>query len=155
MSSLGRTLFTASPFIRWTISPFLFLTMVILPLTIQSPTPQGILVLAGLEFIGLFLLLGLWTRGAIQIIAFRVVTGFVVIAYLAYLIYEIFISGTPLTIDGARSEASPKNSLIGFVLIGLPCLWFTLFGRFTLSPERDVTVTDSDSHPSTDENKNG
>jgi len=155
MNSFGSTLFNASPFIRWTISPFVFLTMVVLPLTIPSFTPKAVLSMTVLELIGMFLLLSMWTKGKIQKIAFRIVTGFVVIVYASYLIYEFFYSGHSLNDTGSSSEASPKNSLLGFIIIGLPCLWFTIFGRFTLSPAPEIIKTDSDCNPFEDERKKG
>jgi len=107
--------------------------MVALPLASQAFTTKTVLFLIGIELLGLFLLVGLWSKGRLQNIAFRAVAGSVVAAYAAYLIYELCFSGKPFTLDGARSEASPKNAILGFLVIGLPCLWFTLFGRFTFS----------------------
>ena len=64
--------------------------------------------------------------------ASRCVTAIVFCAYLAYLIDEVFLSGKNLMDSGNRSAASPANAILGFIAIGLPCLWYALLGRFTL-----------------------
>jgi hypothetical protein len=63
--------------------------------------------------------------------AARSVTAIVFAAYAAYLIDEFFLSGRPFA-PTPRSVASPWNSLLGFLAIGLPALWYTLFGKFSL-----------------------
>jgi hypothetical protein len=37
--------------------------------------------------------------------------------------------------SGSRAESSPRNAILGFIVIGLPCMWYTIFGRFTLKDE--------------------
>ena len=129
--------------------------MLVLPLTSQSSTPQAVLSLVGIELLGLFLLLGLWTKGRIKNISFRFVAGLVVIAYASYLIYELCFSGKPLTFEGRSSEASPKKSIVGFIVIGLPCLWFTVFGRFTFSPVPKIADSDHAHQNDEGDKKNG
>lgn len=130
MSKFGQTLFTASPFIRWTLSPFLILTMLVLPVTVGTPTSQSNIFMAGMELLGLFLLIGLWTKGRIQKISFRVLAGLVGAAYLAYLVFEFWYSEKPFRLGGSQAGDSPKNALLGFLVLGVPCLWFAVSGRF-------------------------
>ena len=54
-------------------------------------------------------------------------------------IYEFFFSDTPFRLAKSRSEASPRNALLGFMIIGLPSLWYAVFGRFTCrKPEPEI-----------------
>ncbi len=77
--------------------------------------------------------------------AIRIVTGLIFTGYLCYLIYEWgFDTEKGLGLGSRRSEATPINSLLGFLIIGLPCLWFTVLGRFTLRAETSVDFEDSD-----------
>lgn len=76
----------------------------------------------------------------------RVVTFTIFAAYLFYLIHEFWFSGQELTISPRRSQASPFNSVLGFLFFGVPCLVYTLWGSTWgrlghLAPER-ATRTD-------------
>jgi hypothetical protein len=63
----------------------------------------------------------------------RGATGVVFLAFLAYLIDEI-ASGHSWHF-GHHSEPSPLNALLGILIIGVPCLRYTLIGRFGRKPE--------------------
>jgi len=76
----------------------------------------------------------------------RVVTFTIFAAYLFYLIYEFWFSGQELSISARRSQASPFNSILGFLFFGVPCLLYTLWGSTwgrlgRVSPEQ-TTRTD-------------
>ena len=70
--------------------------------------------------------------------ATRSVTGVIFASYAGYLIYEWFFSNDPFVLSQSRAEASPRNALFGFFLVGLPCLYYTLFGRTTLKPDKET-----------------
>lgn len=144
MKSLGDILFSASPFVRWALSPFLILAMVVLPLCNSAWTPQAVVIVLGLELISLSLLLGFWTTGKFQSYCFRFVTAVVFISYCSYFIHEFFFTNHPFILNQHRSESSPRNALLGLIVIGLPSLWFTLWGRFTLHPKTDILEDDAD-----------
>ena len=39
---------------------------------------------------------------------------------------------------------SPRNAMLGFIIIGLPSLWYTLPGRFSLvAPQPEPLIDDS------------
>lgn len=114
------------------------------PLLLEDWTPTKVIVAAG------------WSAGCVLAVpaiydarrfwwAARALTAIIFACYLSYLISEALLSGASFT-PTRRSEASAYNSVIGFVVIGLPALWYTLFGRFTLrkrdeqdaSPSRDT-----------------
>jgi hypothetical protein len=59
--------------------------------------------------------------------ALRVVTGIVFILCIGYLIDEFFVKHQPITF-GAPGAESPLNALRAFLIFGLPCLLYTLWG---------------------------
>jgi hypothetical protein len=134
MRKFGQTLFGGSAFIRWTLSPFVLIFAVVLPLLVESWTPARILLMAGIELMCITLLAGFWPPSRYGHWAFRGLAGLVFLAYAAYLVKEFFFTDNPIRIAGRRSEDSPFNALLGFIIIGLPSLWYSLFGRFTLRP---------------------
>ena len=131
MSTSGSVLFSDKPYIRWVISPFVVLTMIILPICSTKWTPESVILMASIELLGIAFLIGLWSSGAIQNYSLRFVTALVLAFYLYYFIHEWFFSGHSFVWNQPRGESSPKNSLLAMFIIGLPCLWFTIFGRFT------------------------
>jgi hypothetical protein len=135
MTNFGETLFGGSPFVRWTLTPFVLLFAVLVPFLIPGWTPTRVAMMVGIEFTCFALLAGFWLPAQFGRWAFRLVAGLVFLAYSSYLIDQIFFSGAPFKLVEARGKASPRNALLGFAVIGLPCLWFSLFGRFTLRAE--------------------
>ena len=130
MSGFGKTLFGGSPFIRWALSPFLLLFAVVMPLLVDKWTGKSAVALGGLEFFCLALLAGFWLPGRLGRFCFRCLGGGVFVASVAYLIFEFFFSETPLRLVEDRGQPSPRKALTGFVIIGLPSLWYAIFGRF-------------------------
>ena len=132
MAHFGETLFGDSPFMRWALTPFLLLFMIVMPLALPRDRPFPVLGLIGLELVPALLLVGLWLRTPWSSWAFRGVAACVFLLYAAYAVSMFFFSDEPLTVSGRRSDASPRNALLGFIVIGLPCLWYALLGRFSL-----------------------
>ncbi|HEX5221353.1 MAG TPA: hypothetical protein VFZ59_17445 [Verrucomicrobiae bacterium] len=141
MSAFGQTLFANSPFLRWALSPFILLFAVVMPLLVEEWTLKLILMMAGMEFVCLALLAAFWLPAQVGRWAFRSVAAAVFVFYAAYLINQFFFSDTPVRLLESRGAASPRNALLGFLIIGLPSLWYALFGRFTL---RNHEVPDDD-----------
>jgi hypothetical protein len=132
MPNFGETLFGGSAFVRWTLTPAVFLFAVLMPFLIPSWTPTTVAITVGIEIMCLALIAGFWLPARLGRWALRVLAGLVFLAYFIYLIYEFLFSEAPFKIFEARGKASPRNALLGFIVIGLPCLWYSLFGRFTL-----------------------
>jgi hypothetical protein len=88
---------------------------------------QSIILVVGLDLLAVLLILALYSQKRFHW-AGRAATSLVFLAFLAYLIDEI-ASGHSWHF-GPRSEPSPLNALLGLVTIGLPCLRYTLLGRF-------------------------
>jgi len=135
MSHFGGTLFGSSPFIRWALSPFILLFVILMPLCVEKWTSTALLITAGMEALCLALLAGFWLPARIGHWAFRLVAALVFLAYTSYLVHEFFFTDAPLRFSGPRSQASPRNALLGYFIIGLPCFWYALKGRFTLGPQ--------------------
>jgi hypothetical protein len=99
---------------------------------------SGAFIAGALAFVCLCSLLAIWGVPHVG----RVVTGFIAIGYSAYVIDQCFISyNGDLGLGSQRSETTPLNSILGFFIFGLPCLIYTLFGRFTFRKE-DETLDD-------------
>jgi hypothetical protein len=134
MSKFGRTLFGGGGFIRWALSPFVVLFAVLMPLCIDEWTFGRVVLMTGMELMCFCLLAGFWLPPRIGFFAFRVLAGLVFLAYAAYLVDEFVFSKKPFTVTGRRSDASPFNALLGFILIGGPSLMFAVLGRFSFHP---------------------
>jgi hypothetical protein len=139
MANFGETLFGGSPFVRWTLTPIVILFAALMPFLITAWTPTAVAITVGIEIMCLALIAGFWLPAQFGRWALRVLAGLVFAAYVIYLIYEFFFSDTPFKVVEARAKASPRNALLGFIIIGLPCLWYSLFGRFTLRAESRPT----------------
>jgi hypothetical protein len=76
----------------------------------------------------------------------RLVTFIIFATYLSYLLYEFAWSGKVLEITTSRGEASPFNSVLGFLFFGVPCLLYTFWGSTwgKLGHERPEKVSRSD-----------
>lgn len=135
MSKFGQTLFGGSPFIRWALTPFVLIFAISLPLLMEDWTPTKVALFIGVELVCLTLLAGFWLPPRLGHWAFRGLAGLVFFAYAAYLVHEFAFTDTPFKASSWRGEASPYNALLGFIVIGLPSLWFALRGRFTLRAE--------------------
>ncbi len=135
-------LLSDSPFLRWSLSPVVSLFGITLPLLVEKRTPEAIAAMAVMEFMCIALLAGFWLPRRYRSWAFRSLAGTVFLAYAAYLVFEFFFSETPFRISERRSEASPRNALLGFFIFGLPCLCYALLGRFSLRKPRMQPASD-------------
>ena len=140
MSSFGSTLFSGSRFIFWCLGP-LFLAsgvgcLIGSPFVYSSKGwPQAMaLVVMGVCCICFFLALLTIKR---FLWAARVVTGIVALSYVLYFADTYFVERQSLSPTTRRSSATPWNAIMGFIVIGVPCLWFTIYGRFGGSAVND------------------
>ena len=129
MSRFGNTLFGTSPFIRWSLSPFLLGFALIMPLVLGEWDFLKIAIIAGLEILCFAVLLGFWAPERVGHAAFRIACLIVFLGYAAYLTAEL-LSGKPLLIPRSRAESSAVNAALGLVIIGLPALRYAIRGRF-------------------------
>jgi hypothetical protein len=134
MRNSGQSFLGASGFVRWTVSPLVLLFAVLMPLLIEEWNPVRIIIMAGLELACLALLAGFWLPARVAHWAFRGLAGLVFVGYAAYLIHEFLFTDNEFKLVQSRGQASPRNALLGFIIIGLPSLMYAVLGRFTLKP---------------------
>ena len=132
----GEHLFSGSRFIFWSLTPFLLGFVVSMPLMIEKWNLSIIILVIAMEIPALCLALGLYDTIRFRW-ALRIATGMVFAIYSWYLVDMWVLSDKEFKLIVSRSEASPMTSLLGFVIIGIPSLIFTLKGRFTLEPMDD------------------
>src|SRR5215204_6805062 len=132
MSKFGKTLFGGSRFIFWALAPVLLFCAALLPSLVSEWTAPRVIFVSLVEVFLFSLILGLYDPQRFRW-ATRCVTGVVFCAYLAYVVDEAFLSVKGAgSASGGRPGLSPWKAIAGFIAIGLPCLWYTMFGRFSL-----------------------
>ena len=126
----------ASPFMRWSLSPFFLLFAAIffspIPELLEEQRYGGVCALSLLIILCLAGLLALWGVPFVG----RLVTGIIAGFCGWYVVDQCIIQfDGSLGWGGRRSSASPINSIFAFLVFGLPCLIYTLLGRLTLRKE--------------------
>ncbi len=135
MSDFGNTLFSGSRFIFWSLGSVLLLGGAsFLGLAIWAFPDAGQTTRLGMALLGLFCLAGvpvLYDPKRFRLVS-RFLTGVVFLGYLCYFVSEWAWHSDDIGLVNPRNaESTPVNATRGFLVIGLPCLWWTLFGRFT------------------------
>lgn len=138
MQRFGDVLFSGRPFIRWTLLPVLLFCVAVFGVMAFSAFGERDFIAGGgmsLLVIGcIAMMISMLVPNATWSI--RIVTGLVFAAYAWYLVHEWIIDfDGDIGFGRPRSEANPNNALAGFIVIGLPALWYTVLGRFTLRQE--------------------
>ena len=142
----GEVAFSRSRFVFWGTAPFLLAAAVGIPLSVHDWTLQKALLVAALSLACICALFALRDARRHPWAA-RTLTALVFLAYAGYLVDEVLLSGKPI-VPTPRSAASPWNSILGFCVIGLPALWYTLLGRFTLrAPRPEPELPDAGPDP--------
>lgn len=151
----------ASPFLRWSLSPFLLLFAVVflIPLreAIDALRWEGVIASC---FLIVLCVSGFLTLWGIPFVG-RIVTGIIAFSFGGYVIDRCFIRfDGNWGWGGMRGVASPIHSILGFLVFGLPCLIHTIFGRFTIrkqsDPTEDLMAYDDEDYPSwEEENREG
>ncbi len=112
----------------WATAPFLIATIVLLPLLASPPELTGWFVLAAVDLLAIFILLGLFDARRFHW-CWRCVGAIIFTGYLAYLA-SMAVEGEWYG-EGRRSSANAINSLIGLIIFGYPGFMYAVFGRFT------------------------
>jgi RsiW-degrading membrane proteinase PrsW (M82 family) len=131
--AFGNVAFSGSRFIFWCLAPLLVLCGIGVPLMLNDWNFTKVVVAVGWSACCLLGVPALYDAKRFWWAA-RGVTLIIFVCYASYLVHEFFFTSKPF-IPTRRSEPSPWNSVLGFAVIGLPALWFTLFGRFSLRAE--------------------
>jgi hypothetical protein len=134
MSEFGRTLFNGSKFIFWTLSPFILIFLIamtfIIPIVVPEFNWKYIIGIVIAWIAGVSLILGLFNPEKYSF-CLRIVTGLVFVFYCIYALYELMEHYGILEGAESHNEPSPKSALLGLMVIGIPSLVFTIFGRFS------------------------
>jgi hypothetical protein len=122
-------------FFFWALAPWLVVFIVVMGFMIDTSDPRRFALLVALELLAILVLLGLWDAQRFWW-AWRGVGALVLLSYVAYLISMLIEEWGAIKVPKHRGESTLVNALIGFVLLGLPGLWYALFGRLTLREEQ-------------------
>ena len=150
----GEVFLGGSRFVFWSLGPIVFFLALFMALIAYVRLSDGDLrtgfIFLGCSLIAACLFLALlngprfWWAG-------RFVTLSVFITYSWYLLDTWLIHPKPLEIGGPRNSTTPWNALCGLVIIGFPCLCYTLRGRLTWrEPATDQETLESDTLESHD-----
>jgi len=120
-------LFSGSRFLFWLLAPLLLAFTVLTAVFRPRWSVGSAAAIGGLDLLAVLMILALYNPKRFQW-AGRAATGLVFLAFLVYLVDEIG-SGHSWHF-GPHSEPSPLNALLGLLIIGVPCLRYTLVGRF-------------------------
>ncbi len=128
----------ASPFMRWVLSPFLLLFAAVFCIPLKESLDVADLVPVVVTSLLIVLCLaGFMALWGVPFVG-RIASGIIAIAFGWYLVDQCVINfNGDWGFDKKRSEATPFNSICGFIVFGVPCLIYTIFGRFTLRKEPD------------------
>ena len=133
MSNFGKGLFGGSRFIFWCLGPLCLLCgvgcIIGALFAFASKDLKAAITLTLLGALGVCIFLALLNIKKF-LWAARVVTGIVALCYVLYFAETYFIEKQSLTPSARKSAATPWNAIMGFLFIGVPCLWFTIRGRF-------------------------
>src|SRR5438128_2746489 len=132
-----KTLFGGSRFVFWTIAPALVLTLFVLHTMQLEWTFARVAVVGAIDVTAVSFVLGLRVPVRFRW-ACRFVCAGVFLAYLAYFVHEWVFSSHAFRLVEARSAASPRNALLGLLIIGIPSLAYALTGAFGGEPSDDV-----------------
>ncbi|HWC99824.1 MAG TPA: hypothetical protein VG456_23850 [Candidatus Sulfopaludibacter sp.] len=134
-------LFGGSRFLFCLLTPVLLLFIVLTALFHPQWSFGSVTIIGGLDVLAVLMILALYNPKRFHW-AGRVATSLVFLAFLVYLIDEI-ASGHSWHF-GPRSEPSPVNALMGLLIIGVPCLRYTVLGRF--GKKKEVHSEDTTMH---------
>jgi hypothetical protein len=135
MNDFGKTLFSGSRFIFWSLAPFLILFAIVMPLSVTQWTATKIILVSVSEITALLLVLGLWNPKRFRW-ALRGVAAIVFGICLTAVIEELFFKGKRFTIGEIVSGDAQLGALKAFVFLGTSCLVYTLSGRFSSVREK-------------------
>ena len=132
MSAAGEALFGRSPWIFWVLAPALLLGALAITLPPDYPDAWHLGTVLVCDAAALCLALALWPYHRVPGTA-RLLCGLVAASYGVYLL-DAWLPGRIGPDDAAPSD--PGLATAGFVVIGFPCLWFALRGRWPTAGAR-------------------
>lgn len=141
----------ASPFMRWTLSPFLLLFGTLFTFQLPDALDQQ----QQVSIIGLFLLVVLCASGILALWGVpyigRLVSAIIATAFIYYVVAMIQDFDGNWGSKGTHSNVSLLGSIMAFFVFGLPCVLYTLFGRFSLLKKEEDANDPYEDEPYEDE----
>ena len=125
-------LFGRRRFVFWCTAPFLVIGAFVFALTYDAQGAKGPLLRIAVPIVCALALLGIYDTHRFAW-AMRTITALVFLAYVWYFVDEVFVRSHGFE-PTPRAAQSPWNATRGLLVIGLPSLWYTVFGR--LDPRR-------------------
>lgn len=147
MTNFGDIIFKGGRFIFWTLAPaiLIFLALMTLIIPVVNPVMHWSMIVGlMLAWItGFSLVLGL-SNPAKYAWAFRIVTVMVFLMYCFFVLFEFSSYGDIAENPQSSDKPDTKKALLGYIVIGVPCLIYTIFGRFSfeMHPEDEPPVPD-------------
>ncbi|HEY0405793.1 MAG TPA: hypothetical protein VGC89_08690 [Pyrinomonadaceae bacterium] len=139
MSYFGKTLFSGSRFIFWTLAPALLLLAAGLPFWITAWTLKNVAVLLVLESSTLLLIPVLHDPHRFNWAA-RLMTALIFCLCLAYAVSELWLNYQMRLSTGSGAASSIETPLSALTTIGLPCLWYAALGRWRPSNKKRSAI---------------
>ena len=134
MSRFGKALFSGSRFIFWSLAPFLILFAIATTLTTVDWNITSAILVIVMDMVALLLTVGLYNTTRFWW-ALRGVTTIVFLAYVAYLLDDLIHLSNTITLAGIVNGDRPWRSIGAFLSIGIPCLVYSIVGRFSWRQE--------------------
>jgi hypothetical protein len=128
-NTFGQVAFSGSRFIFWSLAPLLLVTGMALPFLIGEWDLTKVIVCGACSACCLLLVPALYNSRKYWWAA-RGVTGLIFLSYGWFIVDKLFFSEEGFGLAGSLSESNTRDAILGFMVIGLPCLWYTVFGRF-------------------------
>jgi len=108
--------------------PLVLIGAAVVPLAVEPRTPGAIAAAAAWVIFWLLMLLVVYDQRRFWL-ATRVFTALMFIGFSSVLVREVFFGGSSLT-----------TAIWHFISLGLPCLWFTLWGRETFRKKEPASA---------------
>jgi hypothetical protein len=141
-SSFLKALFGGSLFIRWTLTPILLILILGLPFAFMQTGRHPLTFVVTEAFLVLFLLS---LYGERFTLIRRVTTGAIFLMFLWYCYDTVIMQKLLVAPAKNLGGSSPWSALLGLLVIGLPSLAYTVFGRFTwVPPQPDSDIAEED-----------
>lgn len=137
--AFGDVAFSGSKFIFRALVVPLFLAAICVPFTMADGTPRGLVLAVAFSGCCLLAIPALYDAKRFPWAA-RGVTGIIFLAYAAYAAFDVLFPSE--AVEAASGGPVIPVAIRGFFVIGLPALWYTIFGRFSFSKDGATSTGD-------------
>ena len=124
--------FLGSPIFFWLVAPWVVLGSVAFVFVSKASFEAGERSAGFLAaYFSLLCAIGLFAMSSKKhgLLCGRFIAATIGTIYIGYFVITALVEKQSLAPTGDRSDASPFNAIVGFLVIGLPCLQFAITGR--------------------------